>query len=58
MEIRVLLAGHGEISKTYLNTIKRIENMSVVGVVGRNKDRAKNFAKNTVYLFMVRILSH
>lgn len=45
MEIRVLLAGHGEISKTYLNTIKRIENMSIVGVVGRNKDRAKNFAK-------------
>jgi UDP-N-acetyl-2-amino-2-deoxyglucuronate dehydrogenase len=44
-EHRVLLIGHGAISHRYLKAFEGLKNVEVVGVVGRNLDRASAYAK-------------
>lgn len=45
MEHKVMMVGHGVISKTYLDAIKKIDGMAVVGVLGRDMEKVEKYAK-------------
>ncbi|MDG5787866.1 Gfo/Idh/MocA family oxidoreductase [Evansella sp. AB-P1] len=42
---RLILIGHGNISKAYLNAFSNVDDAEIVGVVGRNLERVKAFAE-------------
>lgn len=42
---KFILIGHGSIAKTYIETIAQLSRAEIVGVVGRNAERAAEFAK-------------
>jgi UDP-N-acetyl-2-amino-2-deoxyglucuronate dehydrogenase len=44
MQHRFILVGHGKISERYLEAISQIPNAEILGVVGRNTERAKQYA--------------
>ncbi len=41
---RIILIGHGGISKSYLKAFTAIDHVAIVGVVGRSSEKAKAFA--------------
>lgn len=41
---RVMLIGHGVISKAYMQAFAKLEDTRIVGVVGRNAERVRQFA--------------
>ncbi|MEK3835994.1 Gfo/Idh/MocA family protein [Paenibacillus sp. FSL R7-0128] len=45
MAQRILLVGHGSISRTYIEALDRLPEVVIAGVVGRSEERAAAFAK-------------
>jgi predicted dehydrogenase len=43
--MKFVIIGSGNIAKTYVNAVKNIDNAEIVGVVSRNLERAKKYAK-------------
>lgn len=46
MQHRIILIGHGSISKSYQKAISFIENAAIVGVVGRNSEKVKDYCQS------------
>lgn len=48
---KVIMIGHGGISKKYLDAIKNIKDIEVVSVLGRNKEKVKQYAEENLIAY-------